>query len=509
MDSLERDASHFKAIIGSLDDAIISISLNCRVTSWSPSAESLYGYNAQEMLGQPLIRLFPTDRADDCVSVIAKVHKANEAKQFETLCVRKDGLVIPILSTIAPIHNSVGEIIGVSVVTRDISESKKNLELLEESIQGLERMAQLYSALMECNDAIVRATTQSDLFKSVCQAAVRGGIKFIWVGLVNKSTGLLEPVAFDGVGAEYLDGLKVSVIPGDAYSKGPTGSSFLENRPIIADDFLSDPRTIPWRERAKPFGWRTAGGLPIRKKGKPIGSLTFYMDEPSALDKRFQELMIEMGNNISFALDKMDADHELQATKAAIERMIHDTMDSISAMVEMRDPYTAGHEHRVSRLSVAIGREIGLDEHDLTGLKLAASVHDLGKIALPVEILSLPRRLTPLEYEFVKIHVDKGFEILNKINSPWPIAEVVRQHHERMDGSGYPRGLKGDEILIEARILAVADVVESMASHRPYRPALGIEAAIAEIEHNRGVLYDAQVVDTCVSLINNGFELNG
>ena len=168
--------------------------------------------------------------------------------------------------------------------------------------------------------------------------------------------------------------------------------------------------------------------------------------------------------------------------------------------VEVRDPYTAGHQRRVSKLASAIAEKVGLSQDMIRGVRMAGEIHDLGKISLPAEILSKPTKLTSLEFGMIKLHPQTGYDILKGIEFSWPIAEEVYQHHERMDGSGYPRGLKGNEILLEARILAVADVVEAMNSHRPYRPALGLEKALAEIEMNRGVLYDPSAVDVCLHL---------
>jgi len=173
--------------------------------------------------------------------------------------------------------------------------------------------------------------------------------------------------------------------------------------------------------------------------------------------------------------------------------------DMVSA-VEARDPYTAGHQTRSADLARAIATEMGLPSEKIEGIRVAGSIHDIGKLSIPAEILSKPTKLSELEFSLIKEHARRGFEILKDVESPWPLAEIVDQHHERMDGSGYPRNLKGDAILIEARIIAVADVVESMASHRPYRPALGLDAALEELEKNRGTLYDEAVVDACLRL---------
>jgi response regulator RpfG family c-di-GMP phosphodiesterase len=180
-----------------------------------------------------------------------------------------------------------------------------------------------------------------------------------------------------------------------------------------------------------------------------------------------------------------------------LEGVVH----ALSLSIDARDPYTAGHQKRVSDLAGAIAGEMGLLKDQIIGIHMAGKIHDLGKIAVPAEILSKPRKLSDAEFTLIKTHPDVGYNILKKINFPWPIAETVHQHHERIDGSGYPRGLKANEILLEAKIMAVADVVEAIASHRPYRPALGIEAAADEIRQNRGTSYDPEVVDACLRII--------
>jgi PAS domain S-box-containing protein len=176
------------------------------------------------------------------------------------------------------------------------------------------------------------------------------------------------------------------------------------------------------------------------------------------------------------------------------------TIQAMAATLEMRDAYTAGHQRRVAELAVAIAHELKFSDNEIHGLHLAAVVHDLGKIQVPAEILSKPTKLSPIEYELVKSHAQAGYDILKTVEFEWPLAQIVYQHHERLDGSGYPRGLKGDEILPGAKILAVADTIEAMYSHRPYRAGLGIDAALAEIVRNRGVKYDASIVDACVKL---------
>lgn len=199
---------------------------------------------------------------------------------------------------------------------------------------------------------------------------------------------------------------------------------------------------------------------------------------------------------------------EIQRYVAQLEQAMRGTIGVISAIGEARDPYTHGHERRVGEIAAAIGTEMGWDANRVEGIRIAGCMHDVGKIAVPAEILSKPGKLTKPEYELVKCHAERGYDILKGFEFPWPVAEIAWQHHERLDGSGYPRGLKGDEILLDARVLAVADTVEAMSSHRPYRPGLGIDQALAEISKGAGTLYDRQAVDACRRLfIDKGYQL--
>lgn len=198
--------------------------------------------------------------------------------------------------------------------------------------------------------------------------------------------------------------------------------------------------------------------------------------------------------------ERKEAEKERRVSAEKLEQLLMQTIGAISATVEARDPYTAGHEQRVAQLASAIAIEMGLSAETVHGISLASSIHDLGKIRVPAEILSKPGRLNPIEYELVKIHSQTGYDIIKDIEFPLPIALMVLQHHERLDGSGYPQGLKDGQILLEAKIMGVADVVEAMSMHRPYRPGLGIDAALDEISRHRGVMYDADVVDSCVAL---------
>jgi PAS domain S-box-containing protein len=203
------------------------------------------------------------------------------------------------------------------------------------------------------------------------------------------------------------------------------------------------------------------------------------------------------------------AEKQLLQTLDRLRKAVITTIQVLVSAVESRDPYTAGHQTRTADLARAIATEIGLPQDKIDGIRLAGSIHDIGKLSVPAEILAKPNKLTDIELSLIEEHSRIGYEVLKNVESPWPLAEIVYQHHERMNGSGYPRNLKGDEILMESRIIAVADLVEAMASHRPYRAALGIEAALEEIEKNKGILYDNTVADACLRLFRvKGYQLS-
>jgi len=191
---------------------------------------------------------------------------------------------------------------------------------------------------------------------------------------------------------------------------------------------------------------------------------------------------------------------ELEITGEKLDRVLEETIMALSSAIEKRDPYTSGHQSRVAKLARAIAVKLELSRDQVKGIYMAALVHDIGKIYIPAEILSKPAKLNRIEMEIIRMHPAVGFEILSTIEFPWPIAKIVSQHHERIDGSGYPNGIKGNDILIEAKILAVADVVEAIASHRPYRPSLGIDKALEEIELNIDKFYEAKICQACLKL---------
>jgi PAS domain S-box-containing protein/putative nucleotidyltransferase with HDIG domain len=233
----------------------------------------------------------------------------------------------------------------------------------------------------------------------------------------------------------------------------------------------------------------------ISRTGQEIPVEFTVAELPEELGQKAGKVIVF--RNIS---ERKKAEQELRESWERLRRTLAGTIQAISTTIEMRDPYTAGHQRRVALLAEAIAREMKLPEAQVEGIRFAAEIHDIGKIYVPAEILSKPTKLTELEYTIIKTHPQAGYDILKNIEFPWPIAQIVLQHHERINGSGYPNALKNGEILLEAKILAVADVVEAMSSHRPYRPSFGLDKALEEIQLNRGRLYEPEVVDSCLRL---------
>ncbi len=317
-------------------------------------------------------------------------------------------------------------------------------------------------------------------------------------GKIDKETETLKSIP-----VEANDSLAVSII-NYVYKTG-------EN--VILGDTISDKRFIndPYITKHKPKSLLCA---PIRSKGAMTGIIylennlttnAFTPEELEFLQMISAQAAIAIENAVLYEKQRR-SEEKLNESLNNLNKVFEHTVSAMSLVIEARDPYTAGHQRRVSDLAVSIARELDLDKDMITGIRIAGLIHDLGKISIPSEILTKPGRINELEFNLIKNHSKCGYEILKPVPFPWPIAEIVYQHHERLNGSGYPQGLSNNEILFESQIIAVADVVEAMASHRPYRPALGIKLSLDEIRKNRGILYNCEVVDASLALFEKGFE---
>lgn len=249
--------------------------------------------------------------------------------------------------------------------------------------------------------------------------------------------------------------------------------------------------------------------IAIKSNGVLLGVICLYIEEGFPRDKKTEEFLIAMADTLAGIIDRKRTRQELENSLGKVRSALGGTIRAMSLTVESRDPYTAGHQQRVANLARAIATEMGLSEEQIDGIRMAGAIHDIGKIAIPSEILSKPGKINDIEFNLIKTHAQVGYEILKTIEFPWPIAQIVLQHQERLNGTGYPNGLSGEAICIEARVIAVADVVEAMSSHRPYRAALSIDKALDEISANSGTLYDPDVVAACLRLFTEkGFTLD-
>lgn len=384
-------------------------------------------------------------------------------------------------------------------------------QLSEIHLSNLNRTLQTLSS---GNSVLVHAKDEETLLNDMCAAIVNiGGYALAWVGMVeNDEDKSVRPVAHAGSENGYLKRLRVSW--GDnELGQGPTGRAARLGTIQVVEDTHADPRFSPWREIAQRYGYGSSIALPLKTEdGKVFAVLNIYAHIRHGFNEAEIKLIHELAEDLAYGVSTRRADGERKKQNQESARQLREaligTIRAISLTVEKRDSYTAGHQNRVANIAASIGKELGLDGKAIEGLKLGGLIHDIGKISIPAEILSRPGRLSSPEFEMIKTHPSVGYDIVKDTAFPWPIGEMILQHHERLDGSGYPRGLKGDEIIQEARILTVADVVEAISAHRPYRPALGIEAALTEIEKGREKYYDRDVADSCLRLFREkGFQL--
>jgi PAS domain S-box-containing protein/putative nucleotidyltransferase with HDIG domain len=391
-------------------------------------------------------------------------------------------------------------VIGIGV---DITE-RKNAE------DALYRANRALKTLSAGNLALVRASNEDELLRAVTNVIVEtGGYLMAWVGYAEDDAAkTVRPVAQSGYEEGYLETVRITWADTER-GQGPTGTAIREVFTVFNQDVLRNPKMAPWREDAIKRGYRSSIAIPLVRIDRVLGALTIYSTDPLAFNAEEVKVLEELASDLAFGIETMRTRLADEQHSILLRQSLEQSIQTIAGTVEARDPYTAGHQRRVGELATAIAREMGLPYEQVNGIHLAAIIHDLGKVNIPAEILSKPGKLSDIEFLLIKSHPQIGYDILKDVKFPWPIADIVLQHHEKLDGSGYPQGLKGGQILLESRIMTVADVVEAMSSHRPYRSALGIEAALHEIERGRGRLYDPAVVDACIHLFaKKGFTFS-
>jgi PAS domain S-box-containing protein len=363
----------------------------------------------------------------------------------------------------------------------------------------LERTNRVLRTLSKGNRTLVHATSEEELLSSVCRVLVEeGGYPYVWIVCSDKEGRLSvsDECGHDSKQlAPWLEQLLVS-----CSSKNPLELAMHSTEPLFIGLEQGYDYTELQRQLVADAGLSSLLLLPLLYKNERYGVVGIIAESSDVFDGQEMELLNEMAGDIAYGIWALRTNLAQEQGMERIQQTMLQTIEAVSMTLEQRDPYTAGHQQRVMELAVAIARGMGIPEARVEGVRLGSLVHDIGKISVPSEILNRPGRLSEWEFGIIKSHPQMGYDILKGVEFDWPIAEMVLQHHERRDGSGYPCGLSGDKIALEARILGVADVVEAITSHRPYRPGLGIEFALQEIEKGRGTLYDMQVVDVCLGL---------
>ena len=358
------------------------------------------------------------------------------------------------------------------------------------------------------NSSLLISKNETALFREVCRLLLNVKfIKAVWIGITEKGSFDIKPIAQAGLGEQFLSSVKLKWDDSD-YGIFPPGIVIKTGHPVVINEIEGNTTLCKsCRESVLKINCVCCMSVPLKHNEDTIGVLNVYSDKNDAFGKSEVEFLMEVVMDISIGIKSLRLEKYLELSLENLRKTLNETIKAIALMVELRDPYTSGHERRVSQLACAIASELGFTEDQIEGIRVSAFLHDIGKIVIPAEILSKPSRLNEYEFGIIKRHAEVGYDILKGLELPWPVALAIFQHHEALNGTGYPSGIKNGEIILEARILTVADVVEAIASHRPYRPALGINKALEEIMQKRNILYDPDAVDACVRLFKEtGFK---
>jgi PAS domain S-box-containing protein len=446
-ETMHQSEDRYRTILDEMADAYFEVDIAGNYTFVNDSCCSHLGYSKEELIGTSFRGQMAKEEFDKVYKAFGNIYITGKPERgiFYKL-IRKDGTTAFAELAGFPLQNPKGEVIGFRGVGRDITERRQMEEALR---QSEEKYRTIIENIQDGYFEVDLAGKFTFFNESLCE--IYGYPKEELLDMNNRQY------------ADKENAKKVFDAFNEIYKTGITGSIF--EYEIIRKD--GTRRQI-----------EVSASLKKNSSGKPIGFRGISRD----------------------ITERKRAEEQLQQTLESLRKSVGATIQVMVSAVEMRDPYTAGHQIRTADLARIIATEMGLPKEKIDGIRMAGSIHDIGKISIPAEILTKPTKLTDIEFSLIKEHSHSGYEMLKDVESPWPLAQIVYQHHERMDGSGYPRNLKGNEILIEARIMAVADVVEAMASHRPYRPGLGIDAALAEIEKNKGTIYDNTVANACLKL---------
>jgi putative nucleotidyltransferase with HDIG domain len=382
----------------------------------------------------------------------------------------------------------------------------KELEFYKKSLkdtQEIKRLNNLKDVITRVNNLLLYVKNEKQLYQKICEILMRtGNYFFTWIGIYDLNNDKITCVAYSGLEEDYSSLTNLSSVNSENI-KNPIILTLETGKVNIVKNINSTPFFKLFNKEKSNGDYKSMVTIPLIHDKKTIGNLNIYSVVNDSFKIKEMKILKEVANDISIGIKSLRYEKELENNYFRFKKTLYETIDAIAMISERRDPYTAGHQKRVAVLASAIAKEMKLDEEKIEGIYLTAILHDIGKMSVPLSILSKPSKLSEGEVMLIQSHCEEAYNILKNIQFPWPVAQTILQHHERLDGSGYPKKLMDKDILIEAKILAVADTIEAMSSHRPYRPAIGLQRAIKEIIKNKGKLYDSQVVDICVDLVEN------
>lgn len=462
----------YRDVLDEIQDGYFEVDLAGNYTMVNSVICRELGYKREELIGINYQDTAPKEDIPRIFRIFHEVYRTGEPNRgYSFQITRKDGSVVYTESSVSLLRNEQGEPVGFSGISRDITERKKAEKALQESDQRYR------SFIANSSEGIWRLELDQPVSTSLPESEqIERILKYAFVAECNDVT------------ARMYGYEKAQEFVGTRLSKFTSMDDPLDEhilRALIRSGYsLTDVESHTVDRQGK-HRWFS-------------NNLTAVIDNG----------LIVRGWGVRRDItERKQVDENLAKSYASLRRTLDGSIKSIAKIVEMKDPYTAGHQQRVAELASAIAGEIGLSLEQVRYIYLAGLIHDIGKLYVPSDILSKPGKLSQMELAMIRSHAQNSYDILSEIEFPWPLAQIAWQHHERIDGSGYPQGLTGHDILQEAKILAVSDVVEAMASFRPYRPALGIELALEEIELNRGTLYGAEATDTCLKLFREkGFN---
>lgn len=455
-------------------------------TAWA----EITGYDLSEVIGQEEKSFISIQSppAEECLTEQADPTHGQEAQFYA-----KDGQLKTVIAQRVEIVLDTRASVLSSWV--DITKRKAAERALVMSTRALK-------ALSGVSEAVARASDEMTLLSSVCEVIVADGdYPLAWVGYIehDEHKTVRIPAGY-GQAAELLNDLFVSWGDGP-FGQGAVGKSIRAKRPIVVKNMQQSEEFSVWQKQMQAWNLNSVISFPLTNvKATIFGVLVVYSGSSDAFENQEVERLTRMAEDLSLGIRAI-------RSRARVETMLHSIVTTMGKVVEARDPYTQGHEERVAKIARLIAEEVGLSPGEVDGIEVASLVHDIGKLTVPAEILTKPGKISAMEFELIKEHSHAGYDILKDIDFDWPVASIVLQHHERKDGSGYPEGMAGNEIMLEASIIGAADVIEAVASHRPYRPAMGLGVAVSEVvDHPEK--FDPRVIAACLKLnAEKKFEL--